>query len=123
MSDLYLSKTKTTPAIEFNGATGKLIISGESYPENSAEFYKPVFSWLNNYMEVKREIEFSFKLTYFNTSSSKSILDIIELLENYHQTGGKVSLNWYFEEEDDDIEDSGIEFTSDLTLPCKLIPY
>ncbi|MBE2188412.1 MAG: DUF1987 domain-containing protein [Desulfobulbaceae bacterium] len=123
MSDLYLSKTKTTPAIEFNSATGKLIISGESYPENSAEFYKPVFSWLNNYMEVKREIEFSFKLTYFNTSSSKSILDIIELLENYHQTGGKVSLNWYFEEEDDDIEDSGIEFTSDLTLPCKLIPY
>lgn len=123
MSDLYLSKTKTTPAIEFNSATGKLIISGESYPENSAEFYKPVFSWLNNYMEVKREIEFSFKLTYFNTSSSKSILDIIELLENYHQTGGKVSLNWYFEEEDDDIEDSGIEFTSDLALPCKLIPY
>jgi hypothetical protein len=123
MSDLNLSKTKTTPAIEFNGATGKLIIAGESYPENSAEFYKPVFGWLNNFMEMKREIEFSFKLTYFNTSSSKSILDIIELLENYHQTGGKVSLNWYFEEEDDDIEDSGIEFTSDLTLPCKLIPY
>lgn len=123
MSDLILSKTKTTPAIEFISSTGKLLISGESYPENSSEFFKPVFNWLNNFMEMKRDIEFSFKLTYFNTSSSKSILDIIELLENYHLSGGKVILNWYFEEEDDDIEDSGIEFTSDLTLKCNLIPY
>jgi hypothetical protein len=123
MADLTLSKTKTTPAIEFNYQTGDLLISGESYPENSAEFYKPIFSWLNKYIEAKKDINFSFKLTYFNTSSSKAILDIIELLENYHLNGGKVMLNWYFEEEDDDIEDSGIEFTSDLQMPYNLIPY
>lgn len=123
MADLILSKTKTTPAIEFNYQTGDLLISGESYPENSAEFYKPIFSWLNKYIEAKKDINFSFKLTYFNTSSSKAILDIIELLENYHLNGGKVMLNWYFEEEDDDIEDSGIEFTSDLQMPYNLIPY
>lgn len=123
MKELLIHPTKTTPKVDFNYQSGVCEMSGESYPENSSEYYRPIFDWLASYMKERRPLEFNFKMIYFNTSSSKSILDIIDLLEEYHAGGNKVVLNWFFETDDDDIEDSGREFTEDLSLPINIISY
>jgi hypothetical protein len=123
MNNLSITSSKTTPEVDFNFDSGILNISGESYPENSADFYSPVFEWLNMYINKTKPVIFNFKLHYFNTSSSKAIMDIIALLENYYLKGGKVSLNWYYEVDDDDIMDSGLEFTENLKMPTKIIEY
>ncbi len=123
MNNLIVKASKTTPEINFNFETGILCISGESYPENSKEFYAEPFQCINRAVEQKKELSFNFKLTYFNTSSSKIILDIIRLLNNYHLNGGKVILNWFYEEDDEDIYDSGVEFTDGLELKCNFVSY
>ena len=123
MDKFIIRATKTTPALNFDPAIGVLTISGESYPENSADFYAPVFAWLNKYIESKGSFVFHFKMVYFNTSSSKAILDIIDLLENYYKNNGQVELIWHYEEDDEDIMESGMEFTENLKMPSKIVSY
>lgn len=123
MDSLILEKSKTTPSIDFNFSTGDLLISGESYPENASAFYEKIITWIKNYAALSKPIRLNCKFVYFNTSTSKAILDIIELLENYYKQGGKAELNWYYEEGDEDIYESGAEFTENLSLPVNLIEY
>lgn len=124
MENLYIEKTKATPAVKFDAGSGVLEISGESYPENSMKFYQPVFNWLQQYLsETDKPIVFNFKLDYFNTSSSKCILNILEMLEDAHAKGRKVDLNWYYQEEDDDMLENGQEFAEDMSLQFNFISF
>ncbi len=123
---LSIDPQKTKPKILFLPEEGLMEIQGESYPENSVEFYEPIMAWLEGYFEMtdnSKEIHFNFRLNYFNTSSSKSILDILDLLEKYHGQGQKIQVNWYYEEDDEDIEESGEEFAEGLSIPFQLIAY
>ena len=124
MNNLFIIKEKGTPEIDFNSVTGILNITGQSYPEDSSEFYVEVLAWVREFIKsVDMKVVFNVNLQYFNTSSSKAILDIFDILENYFKLGNEVEVNWYYAEEDDDIYDHGIEFTEDLSLPYKIIKY
>lgn len=123
MDNLILNGTKTTPSVNFNYESGELFISGESYPENASVFYQNLISWINDYINQKKAIKLNLKFVYFNTSSSKAIMDLVEILDQYHKQGGLAELNWYYEEDDEDIYESGVEFTDNLSLPTKLIAY
>lgn len=124
MENLIVDKTKVTPHVSFDAATGIMEIAGESYPENSMQFYQPVFKWLQEFFSSEPgSAIFNFKLEYFNTSSSKCILNILEILEDAHNEGHTIELNWYYREDDDDMLESGQEFCEDMTLPFKFISY
>ena len=105
------------PAVNFNAATGICELSGESYLENTVEFYEPLLKWLDQYIkEVGKAITFIFKLTYFNTSSSKRILYIMLKLREYQDRGGEVKVNWHYNREDIEME----EDVEDLSMIAKL---
>lgn len=125
MENLKIEGTKTKPQIDFNAETGKLLIGGESYPENAIEFYKTVQDWLTNYLveNKSKAIEFNFKMVYFNTSSSKAILDILDILEKHHKKGWNIKVIWQYEEDDEDIQESGEEFADGLSLPYEIVSY
>lgn len=124
MKDLIIESTKYTPKIEFIAQTGKLFLSGSSYPENSVEFYQPVIDWINEYIETQdKPMEFNFKITYFNTSTSKCFLIILEILESFHKNGGDVKVFWHFQKDDDDILESGEELFVELDVPHDYVPY
>lgn len=125
MENLKIEGTKTKPFVDCNAETGKLLIGGESYPENAIEFYKKIQDWIQEYLSQNKdkEVEFNFKMVYFNTSSSKAILDILDILERHHQKGGKIKVIWQYEEDDEDIQESGEEFADGLTLPYEIKSY
>lgn len=113
-----------TPQVNFNAQTGICEISGESYLEDAFVFYKPLKDWLEEFVQtVKQPIHFICKLTYFNTSSSKSVLSMLKSLKNYEIEGGQVKVQWYYRPNDldmlEDIED--LIFESDLSI--ELIPF
>jgi hypothetical protein len=111
------------PTVHFNAETGTCEIEGESYLEKTAEFYDGLLAWLNQYMaEVKGNITFSFKLTYFNTSSSKRILYIMLKLKEYVDNGGRVAANWHFNPNDVEMEEAVEDFMSIAKLDMNLIP-
>jgi SiaC family regulatory phosphoprotein len=112
------------PNVNFNAETGVCLLEGESYHENTWEFYNSLMHWLNRYMqEVGGELRFNFRLTYFNTSSSKCLLDIMRLLKDYQAQGKPVYAHWYYPEDDVDNLAEAEDFVVDTGLDIEIIPY
>jgi len=139
MDKFHIKGSAYIPNIDFDPESGELEIAGESYHEYTTEFYQPVFDWLENYLKELgkgdapgKKVEMNFKMTYFNTSSSRRFIEILTMLEDYQkeQIDKKtdatdkdyVVVNWYFEENDVDMEESGEEYEEDVDLTFNLIP-
>ena len=111
------------PTVSFNAKTGICQISGESFLEDTVEFYLPLIDWVDEYINtVKGPIALIIKLSYFNTSSSRSLLDILNLLRDYEETGGEVVVNWHFDENDIDMEEDIDDYIIDTGLEINKIP-
>lgn len=123
MDKILIQKTKTSPEVIMDFDKGILDIIGESYPENAVGFYKPVFDWLNSAISAKKELTVNFRLDYFNTSSSKCVIDILDILDKYFADSGKIEVKWYYKEDDDDMLETGEEFSSDIKVPFELLSY
>ncbi len=120
MDNLKLDGSAKTPAISFT--PGKLELRGRSIPENSVEFYKPLNDWIDTYgRNPSLETTVDVKLEYFNTSSSKCILDLFKKLEAIHGKGTEVKVNWFFEMDDEDMEEAGEDYQAIISLPFQLI--
>ena len=124
MESLNLPKTQYTLGVDLNSETGILEMIGASYPENALEFFQPIFSWLESYTsDIKNVVHFNFKVDYLNTSSTKCIMEILEILEEYGGKGGDVDINWFFEKDDEDILEIGEDLTDDIEVPINFVPY
>ncbi len=113
-----------TPKIDFDPISGDLHIEGKSFPPNVAEFYKPILEWLEEYLKhPAAETRLHLKLEYFNTASSKIIMDMLYKLEEFHRQGGKIKVIWYYPEDDEDMQETGIEYSELLDLPFEIKSY
>ncbi len=122
MKSISIPGTPKTPSVEFDADTGKIEIKGRSIPENSIEFYKPLVDWLDEYAKVAKDVtEVNIQLEYFNTSSSKCILDVFKKLENVNKSANKVEINWYYEEDDEDMLEAGEDYQSIIKIPFNMI--
>lgn len=120
MNNYTLIPSPKTPRINFSG-DGLLEISGRSIPENSVDFYKPALSWMENYIEQPAsETKLVVKLEYFNTSTSKCLIEMFRKLETITEKSA-VKIEWHYEEEDEDMMESGKDFQHILKVPLELI--
>ena len=122
MDKITIEGTSKTPTIIFDSEAGLLELKGRSIPENSIEFYKPVVESLDKYShEPKDKTSVNIQLEYFNTSSSKCILDLFKKLETIHKTGKDVVINWFYEEDDEDMLEAGEDYQAIIKVPFKMI--
>jgi len=123
METFTLIGTTKTPQINLNASTGVLELSGRSIPEVSSEFYAPVLAWVSEYAKSpKSKTIIEVKFEYFNTSSSKSILDFFKKVELIHKNGtSNVSVKWFVEKDDEAMEEAGQEYKSLMTLPFEIL--
>lgn len=120
---LKIEATTTTPSVTFDPATGVLEFSGQSYPEDSVPFYQEIQDELAAHLEKSSQpLIIAFKLNYFNTSSSKCLLTLLESVERFQALRDNVRVRWYYEEDDEDMHSSGIDFSLDILLPFEFIP-
>ncbi|MDQ3190934.1 MAG: DUF1987 domain-containing protein [Bacteroidota bacterium] len=122
MEPISIEGTAKTPTIKFEHNNGFLEIKGRSIPENSIEFYKPLIDWLDKYStSPKSDTNVNIQLEYFNTSSSKCILDVFKKLESIHNKGSQIIINWYYEEDDEDMLEAGEDYQAIINVPFKMI--
>lgn len=122
MEPLIIAATDDTPDVHLDASTGKFEFSGKSLPEDVTTFYQPIFDWMDSYFESPNdESIFVFKMTYFNTASSKVILDVLMKLEEAVEDGKNVKVKWYFEEDDEDMEEAGEEYSEIVEVPFEFI--
>jgi len=125
MENFHISAADFIPEVNFDANKYLLEISGQSFHEYTSEFYEPIFQWVEDFLKVSsKDITINFKMTYFNTASSKCLFDIVEMLKEYQESGsGKVTVNWYYQEEDDDMLETGEDFIEDSGMKINLVEY
>jgi hypothetical protein len=109
------------PIINFNHEKGVCEISGESYMEDCYKFYIPLIEWLNEYCAGNKYLVFNFRLSYFNTQSSRMLLKIFETLTEFKANGGDPTINWYYMRSDPDMIDEIEDFQHESGLAINLI--
>ena len=122
MDNLVIEPKNKTPKISFDGISGMMEISGISCAENSVEFYKPVIDWIDRYKnETSPKTTVNINYKYFNTSSAKCILDVLERFVTLKNHGSDVTVNWHYETDDEEMFDAGSNFSEILEMPFNLI--
>lgn len=116
MQNLLLEATRYTPKIDLNFQTGELSFEGKSYPENTFEFYQSTMDWVEEYLkstENEKSI-INFEIIYFNSSSSKFFFDLLDLVEEAHNQGKKIEINWIYDAQNDSALEAGEDFKDDF---------
>ena len=121
MDTLVIEGGDKTPTLNFN-SDGNFFIGGRSIPENTVEFYKPLFEWLESYAKSPGSTTtLTVQLEYFNTSSSKCLLDLFRHLEKIKSSGAaSVLVIWKYEEDDEDIMEAGEDYESIVDVDFEL---
>lgn len=120
---LTIEGTEIIPAVNFNAETGKLEIKGRCIPEDSRGFYQPLIDWVKSYADNPQpQTEVSIFMEYFNTSSSKYMLDVLTKLAAIHSEGkSQVTVKWHYEEGDENIQEAGEDLDTIIDIPFELI--
>lgn len=121
--DIYLVKERDyIPGILFDNKKGLFKITGKACPEDLAEFYGPVFMWLEEYSKAPNQTTtLEIKLIYYNTASSKALLKILQILEGIHLRGFTVKVKWYYESYDEELLIAGEDYAELLKIPFEFI--
>lgn len=119
MNDIHNDGTPKTPAVRATRNPFLLELSGRSIPENSIAFYQPVMDWIEHHCSKgEGTLEINIRLEYFNTSSSKCLMDLLKRVESGNCPA---RVNWYYEEDDEDMLEAGEDYDAIIDLPFRLI--
>jgi hypothetical protein len=121
MEMLDIQPSKSTPKIHFDTKEKILTLTGESYPENSFEFYAPVLSWLKDYLKIEKNLRIDITISYMNSSSIKCIFDIFDIVEETWKKGGDFRINWFYDSENPRSFDLAEEFSEEVHMPFHII--
>lgn len=123
MEKLKFEPSAETPEIYFDKTNNKFLFAGKSLPEDVKEFYDPILSWLKEYKnDPNSETIFVMKMEYFNTASSKMILEMFEVLREIYLNGFNVKIHWYYNEDDVDMHEDGEDYSDMVDIPFEFFP-
>jgi hypothetical protein len=124
MEVLSIKGTSQYPEVLLDKKKGLVSFSGNSLPEDAKGFFEPIMSWIDDYVnEPEEETTVSFKMTYYNTPSSKIIFQILKKFEKAHQQGLKVKVSWLSPEDDPDMRDAGVDYSENVKIPFEFKTY
>jgi Domain of unknown function (DUF1987). len=124
METIKILGTDDTPNVILDANNEIFEISGRSLPEDVSAFYEPILSWLDEYAQNPNpKTVFTFKLVYFNTASSKLLLDILMRFEHMKEDGSDVTIRWCYPDDDEDMEEAGEEYADIVDVPFEMEAY
>ncbi len=107
-----------TPEVIFDKENSVFQIRGRSISENAIEFYAPLNKWLAEYFkDPNKKTKLVLNFDYLNSSSLIQISKIIRILEKNYLKGHNVLLVWQYEENDELIENTGVELNLISQVP------
>lgn len=114
LENIVIEGSENSPAVDMNFEENVFKISGMSYMEDVASFYDRPLKALNEHLssEDNSKVKFIFDLSYFNSSSSRVVFGLFEMLDEAANVGNEVSIDWYFD--DEDIAEEGEMLAEDL---------
>jgi len=122
MQNLQIQKTFETPLINFDPNEGVLEIKGRSISDSIVRFYKPILEWIDQYSQTphkKTVMKMSF--LYYNSRTSRCILDILNKLDEMYKKGYDVKVEWCYDVGDESGMEDGEDFRDYVSMPIEII--
>ena len=117
MEKMKIEPTDDSPYILLDKESRVFEIAGKSLPEDVTGFFEPVLEWLTDYQkDPLDQTDLHFRLIYFNTASSKLILDILMIMEEIREAGHGVTIHWHSPVRDEDMQEAGEEYAEMVDL-------
>ena len=124
MEVINIKGTDDTPSVILDKDNGIFEFSGRSLPEDVTAFYQPVLDWIDEYASQANDTtDVLFKLEYFNTASSKVLLDILLKFEEINGSKGGVTVKWHYHEDEEDMKEAGEEYEDIVDVPFEYVEY
>ena len=116
MNALTIAKTEYTPEIKMDADTNFISIIGDSFPENTYDFYKPVMNWMEEYFSLALDnpTTINMEINYFNSSSSQLFFDFFDLLEAAVNDGKNIEVNWVYTPKNESAHEAGEDFSEEF---------
>ena len=122
MTPFIHEATPEKPEVILDKGKNHFEMKGKSFPEEARSFYYPIIDWLKEYIRQPNEkTPFHIKMDYYNTASSKMILEMLKVLQELHKNGGKVEIHWHYPEDDEDMLEAGEDYEEILQLPFHFV--
>ena len=121
MSSFICEATARTPHIHLDSANATLLMAGESYPEDVTAFYAALTNAItayfdtDNHQEGDKAFAVAIKLTYFNSSSARALMEMLDLLDGAASTGRAITVEWYCDADDDITREFAQDISSDVS--------
>ena len=119
---LDIPATKSSPKVVFSIEERTLAITGECYPENPFEFFEPIFTALQAELPRLKEMRLRVQVPYMNSSSTKCMLDLLDLLAKKENHGCAARVSWHYDEGNSRALDLAEEFSEDIEIPFEILP-
>ncbi|TAE33875.1 MAG: DUF1987 domain-containing protein [Candidatus Kapaibacterium sp.] len=122
MDSLIINQTSQTPRVVFDAETGSGEIIGVSFPEHANDFYAAVHEWIDQFFVEfpEKSLHVAFNLNYFNTASNKELRLLMKHLDRLYNEEKSVSMTWFHEDGDEDMEDVGKGYSVSLNVPVSV---
>lgn len=121
MEIINIAQTASTPLVCFDPATNTLRMAGESYPENSFDFYAPVIAWLTACLQQLGEMTLDITITYMNSSSTKCTLDLMDIMEDAYGRGVRTAIVWRYDRENPRSYELAEDFREEVSFPFDIV--
>ncbi|NJO70173.1 MAG: DUF1987 domain-containing protein [Bacteroidetes bacterium] len=90
-------------------------IRGRAIPEDASVFFDHLQSWVFQYCLNPHPLTIvDIELEYMNSASAKSLLQLLSEFTGNHFNGKNLTINWYYETGDDDMQERGEYFENIL---------
>lgn len=124
MNDFFIKRTFNTPEVGILASEGIIKIEGRSIPEDPVEFYDQFITKIEEYYLNPNSItRFDIKLEYINSGSAKYLLEMLRAIKRHFDDGKNCVINWYYEEDDESIQELGLHYQNTIKIPFNLIEY
>lgn len=104
---MQINPTPKTPQVLFDFDSKSLLIKGISCPDNPLQFYTPLFENLKEFLKKSSQLAIEIQLDYFNTGSSKCILNLFQIITEVLKNTEEINVKWITDEGDSELEEAG----------------
>lgn len=115
MENLNIEASEYTPKIILDVEKGLIDIRGDSFPENTFDFYKPIIKWMESYFSNgDQTVTINIEINYFNSSSSQQFFDMFDIFEEAVQGGNTLEINWLYNLKNESAQEAGEDFVEEF---------
>ncbi len=122
MQKYELKQSSKSPSIVLDPNKGEMFLGGRSIPDNALDLFGPMLDWASQYVEnPQKTTKIVFNFEYYNTASSKSILEFLLIMNELQKKNCDVKVFWHYKEDDDDMYEEGEVYSDIVNIPFEFI--